>query len=182
MSASSERRKLINAILFFAATTKNCGKIKLFKLLYLLDFEHFSQTGLSVTGLEYQAWEKGPVPRALYDEWSAPGEDMSAAFSVKAETMFSFTRQTVVPKVGVDEDVFTKRELRVMKALAEKYHDAKAEPMVDATHVANGAWAKVWEQNLGNDQVIPYSLAVADDDPRRRAVMDTADEYSRFIV
>jgi len=38
------------------------GKTKLFKLLYLLDFHHFRETGRSVTGLEYRAWKHGPVP------------------------------------------------------------------------------------------------------------------------
>ena len=49
------REKLINAIIYFAQNTKYCGKIKLFKLLYFLDFWHFKQTGKSVTGLDSQA-------------------------------------------------------------------------------------------------------------------------------
>lgn len=35
MLISREREKLINAILFFASNTHFCGKVKLFKLLYL---------------------------------------------------------------------------------------------------------------------------------------------------
>ena len=54
--ANTARNRLVNAIVFFADNTKFCGKIKLFKLLYLLDFEHFRQTGKSVTGGDYQAW------------------------------------------------------------------------------------------------------------------------------
>lgn len=60
MLITHEREKLINAIIFFANHTKHLGKIKLFKLLYLLDFEHFRQTGQNVTGLDYRAWKFGP--------------------------------------------------------------------------------------------------------------------------
>jgi hypothetical protein len=40
-----ERNKLINAIVFFAMHTRYLGAIKLFKLLYLLGFEHLRSTG-----------------------------------------------------------------------------------------------------------------------------------------
>lgn len=36
--AHSERQRLLQALVFFASHTQHCGKIKLFKLLYLLDF------------------------------------------------------------------------------------------------------------------------------------------------
>jgi len=62
MLISRDREKLVNAIVFFAGNTRYCGKTKLFKLLYLLDFHHFRETGRSVTGLEYRAWKHGPVP------------------------------------------------------------------------------------------------------------------------
>jgi uncharacterized phage-associated protein len=45
------------------------------KLLYFLDFIHFKQTGKCVTGLDYYAWKRGPVPKKLFDEISG---DVSA--------------------------------------------------------------------------------------------------------
>lgn len=83
MLISHERDKLINAILFFGKETKNCGKTKLFKLLYFLDFEHFKQTGRSVTGLEYHAWKMGPVPVTLYDEFNSPSLDLKKSINIK---------------------------------------------------------------------------------------------------
>ena len=65
------REKLINAIIYFAKNTKFCGTIKLMRPLYFLDFRHFKETGKSVTGLIYTAWENGPVPVSLYKEISS---------------------------------------------------------------------------------------------------------------
>ncbi len=54
--------KYRNAILFFVSHIKALGKVKLMKLLYYLDFDHYEQYGASVTGDEYLRWPKGPVP------------------------------------------------------------------------------------------------------------------------
>jgi uncharacterized phage-associated protein len=72
MLVEHSREKLINSIIYFLKNTKNCGKTKLFKLLYYLDFMHFRETGRSVTGLDYYAWDFGPVPKKLYDEINNP--------------------------------------------------------------------------------------------------------------
>lgn len=82
MFISHHREKLLNAIIYFTAKTKRCHTLKLFKLLYFLDFEHFRQTGQSVTGLRYVAWPKGPAPDELWHELDAPKPDLAAAISV----------------------------------------------------------------------------------------------------
>ena len=71
------RDKLINSIIYLVNNVSHCGKVKLFKLLYFLDFEHYNQTGRSVTGMEYFAWKMGPVPTELYEEIEAPEPDMA---------------------------------------------------------------------------------------------------------
>jgi uncharacterized phage-associated protein len=82
MLISRDREKLINAIIYFAGNTRFCGKTKLFKLLYLLDFHHFRDSGRSVTGLDYHAWKNGPVPFALVQEWDDCEPDLAAAVDV----------------------------------------------------------------------------------------------------
>ncbi|KZC36500.1 MULTISPECIES: Panacea domain-containing protein [Rhodanobacter] len=181
MRVSREREKLINAMVFFAKNTHSCGKIKLFKLLYLLDFRHFAETGLSVTGLEYRAWKNGPVPRALYDEWDNPESEIRKAVQIKKEVAGNYVRQAVTAVADFDDEHFTKRELRLMSSLAEEFRHHTATPMVDTTHVADGAWAKVWAQP-GDDNVIPYELAIPKEDPNRDEILRTAEEYSRIRV
>ena len=82
MFVSHHREKLLNAIIYFIVNTKRCHTLKLFKLLYFLDFEHFRQTGQSVTGLRYVAWPKGPAPDELWHELDDPKPDLAAAISI----------------------------------------------------------------------------------------------------
>lgn len=80
MMITYHREKLINAMIYFARNTLYCGTTKLLKLLYFLDFKHFKETGKSVTGQDYYAWDMGPVPKDVFDEISkVMRPDMQAA-------------------------------------------------------------------------------------------------------
>lgn len=178
MIVSHEREKLIQAIVYFANHVKYCGKIKLIKLLYLLDFEHFRQTGRSVTGMDYRAWKMGPVPFSLYREWDAPEPDLATAIDVVPEKVFDHTLELVVPKVDFDDSHFTKRELRIMGDLAARFRDSLSKPMIDVTHAELGPWETIWDGGRGNGERIPYPLALAMDDPHREAILASAREYA----
>jgi len=182
MLKTHEREKLINAIVFFAKNTEHCGKTKLFKLLYLLDFELFRQTGHAVTGTAYRAWEMGPVPHSLWREWPAlkagqADADIAAAVEIVPEITGDYELQKIVPLADFDPSHFTKRELRVMNELAGRFKTERTKPLVNFTHQSLGPWEKVWQDGRGNDQEIPYVLAVAEDDPNRQAVLEIAAEY-----
>jgi uncharacterized phage-associated protein len=173
-----EREKLINVIVFFAKNTQYCGKIKLIKLLYLLDFEHFRQTGRSVTGMDYRAWKMGPVPLEFYQEFDAPEQDLAAAIDVLPEKVIDYTRERVVSKTDFDDSHFTKRELRIMENLAVRFRDSLSKPMIDITHAELGPWETIWDNGRGNNERIPYPLALATDDPHRDAILASAREYA----
>jgi uncharacterized phage-associated protein len=177
MLISRHREKLIQAIVYFASTTQHCGKVKLFKLLYLLDFAHFRETGRSVTGLEYRAWRMGPVPQDLMQEWDELEADMARAVDIVPEKVIDYFRERVVPRVRFDESAFTPRELRLMGDLATRFRDELTKPLIGFTHEDRGPWDKIWDNGRGNYERIPYVLAVSDSDPNRDAVLEAAREY-----
>lgn len=180
--ANAKLNRLINAVVFFAENTRHCGKIKLFKLLYLMDFEHFRQTGKSVTGVEYQAWKFGPVPIELMEEWDDMSEELSHAIHIEPEKVIDYVRETVKVNEGVkfDGDDFTPRQLEIMQGLVEKYRNTFSPIMIDVTHEQNGAWDKVWQGGQGAHHVIPYELAVGDDVPEREELLAVAAERAMY--
>lgn len=154
------REKLINAIIFFLKKTKYCGKIKLFKLLYFLDFLHFKQTARSVTGLHYYAWEWGPVPKDLFFELNNPGADLAKCISIPKEAV-SDDFFKMVPRCNFDKRYFTPREIKLMEQLAYVFKDAKANEMSDVSHLPNMPWDKT-RKTKGEKAEIDYLLALDD--------------------
>jgi uncharacterized phage-associated protein len=172
-----DRQKLIDAIVFFAENTKYCGKVKIFKLLYLLDFAHFRETGRSVTGLDYQAWKLGPVPQDLAQEWFELEPDLAEAIEIIPQKVIDYTRELVVPRRKFQDELFTKRELRLMQELAQRFREDTSMPLVNVTHAERGPWDKIWDSGKGRNERIPYGLSVPDDDPHRDVILESAKEY-----
>ena len=156
MIITHHREKLINAIIYFAKNTKYCGKTKLLKLLYFLDFCHFKQTGMSVTGLDYFAWEMGPVPKVLFDELSGNMRpDMKDTINELPAEKF----QQIRPKKKFDDKYFSKREIKFLKDISFIFRDTKADDMVESTHLKNEPWDKTLKEK-GKFQKIDYMLSI----------------------
>jgi uncharacterized phage-associated protein len=160
MIITFHREKLINAIIYFADHTRFCGKTKLMKLLYFLDFKHFKQTGKSVTGLDYFAWEMGPVPKKLFEEISCKMRpDIKKAIHIQsAGEKF----QKIISKSKFNSRYFSKKELKLMEDIAFIFKDARAEDMVESTHLKNEPWDRTLKEK-GMYQPIDYLLAIDSD-------------------
>lgn len=159
------REKLINAMVYFAKNTKYCGRTKLFKLLYLLDFEHFRSTGRSVTGLEYYAWENGPVPKALFLEMKSPKEDLAEKISVESiETQHDNPIHLTSANTDFDPKHFSERELRILENLSKQFKNHRANQIAEETHLENEPWHRVFHKENGQDKRIPYEYVLDEDE------------------
>lgn len=161
--ADLQREKLLQAIVFFVKNTRACHKLKLFKLLNFLDFKIYRETGRTVTGLQYFAWPKGPVPKKLFDEFEAPRPDMTAVMSIRtaAEDDFGFGKRLIItPRMAFDDGCFTDREMAAMTWLAEVFRDADSSQMSDASHFSGQPWRQVYEIEGKHWGAIPYRLAL----------------------
>lgn len=155
MLISHEKEKLYNAIIYFLNNTKHCGKTKLMKLLYFLDFIHFKETGSSVTELEYFAWDFGPYPKDIGDKIDNKYEELLEYVSIEKENNFT----VIKPKKKFDDLYFSKRELRILKDVAFIYKEAKTNDMIEITHLKNKPWDKTLKE-CGKYKKIDYFLSL----------------------
>jgi len=156
MIITHHREKIINSIIYFAKNTKYCGKTKLLKLLYFLDFFHFKQTGKSVTGLDYFAWNMGPVPKVLFAELSG---NMKPDMKNAIEDLPAEGFQQIKPKKKFDDKYFSKKEIKLLKDISFIFQDAKADDMVESTHLKNEPWDRTLKEK-GEFQKIDYMLSI----------------------
>lgn len=159
MLINRDREKLLHSVAFFAENVDKCGKIKLFKLLYFLDFEHYKLTGRSVTGMDYFAWKMGPVPKDLYEEINDPRDDLIEFMEIQEIDVRKGTMLKFIIKQEFNPNLFSKRELRIMDQLANKYSKSKASEMIEETHLENLPWHRIYEVERKPGEKIPYELA-----------------------
>ncbi|MFZ5450575.1 MAG: type II toxin-antitoxin system antitoxin SocA domain-containing protein [Thermodesulfobacteriota bacterium] len=152
------RQKLLNALVFFIKNTRNCGKTKIFKLLFYLDFIHFKQTAKPVTGLIYNAFPWGPVPADLFNEFEKPPADLQKFLFIPKIAPGEFCHLRIKKGVKFDPLYFSKRELRIMNQVAEIFYEAIAEDMTNVTHLPNDPWDKTIKSK-GEKAEIDYMLS-----------------------
>ncbi len=160
MLIKHSREKLINAIIYFADNTRHFHKTKLCKLLYFLDFEHYKQVGRSVTGLDYFAWPMGPVPVSIFNEINDPKEDLAEKVLFNEATIKKGRMLEVKPLAPFQSKFFSKRELGILEMLSSEFFDTQADDMVEATHLENKPWHKIYNEQNKQQQQIPYELAI----------------------
>lgn len=167
MFLTYSREKLLNAIAYFVQNTKYCNTIKLFKLLNFLDFEHYRQTGKSVTGLRYEAWREGPVPKDLWNEIKhQPSADFQKAITVSVirdGLSDEPKRRDFQIKKRFESKYFTKRELEIMDRLVFFFVDLTASEMSKYSHSKGMPWHKVYKGERQPPAPIPYELTLVSD-------------------
>lgn len=163
---NAHRNKLLNAVLFFAKNTKRPNLTKMLKLLYFLDFTHFKQIGYPSIGLEYYAWEKGPVPKKFWVEVKdgiVPddfGGKLTILIRENQEDPLSSHKELLFKAIAKpDSTVFTPREIEILEYLADVYWDTPAYLMTEVTHLRKQPW-ETTKRTKGLNNPIDYLLCI----------------------
>jgi uncharacterized phage-associated protein len=182
------RQKLINAVLFFSKETRHLNMTKLMKLLNFFDFEHFKQTGYPSIGLEYYAFEKGPVPKKFWLEVKdgvAP-DDLKEKIVISVKLGEYGRKETeFISRTGVQVDftIFTRREKEILERLAFIYKDANATTMSNISHEAERPW-EITKREKGLNAEIDYLLVIDENSPitREEAEENLRDHFTILRV
>jgi len=161
---NKELEKRVNAILFFKAKVKYPFALKIFKLLFFLDFSHFKKYGRTVTDLEYFTFKKGPVPKIFWEQ--IKNDDLPDEIKKSMEIVvvkdaltedYIFTQ--FIAKKKYNLDAFSESEIEILNDLATIYKEAKAEDMSEVTHLKNSPWEKTLKTK-GIYMKIDFLLAI----------------------
>ena len=121
---------------------------KLNKAMFYADFLNYKQRGISISGLEYQAIQYGPVPvhyDTIYD--NIDGIDKEIVISHNMES-------TRLSCQSYDASVFTSEELEILKLVSDKLRPMTTQEVIEMSHVE-----EAWKDNREGNRLIPYSEA-----------------------
>lgn len=151
--ADINKGKYQNAILFFLEKVNNAhlGKVKLMKLLYYLDFDHFEKCGTPVTGDMYRNKPAGPIPDhadAILQEMKEEG-----LIEIYVEPVIDYLKYKYIPKASCNTSAFASSEMEMLREIAEKWQHHTTAEIIQASH-GEAPWVAT-----RTDEVIPYALA-----------------------
>jgi len=173
------QERLVVAIQYFAKNVKFPSKTKIFKLLFFFDEEHYKQTGLTVTNLDYFAWSFGPVPRNIWYDIKDGYEPEYLKGKVKLmpsnEDEDTETKKLEFRAISTpDMTIFTPRQIRILERFVNIYRDVKPSLISQISHEQNQPW-ELTIRTKGEKQQIDFNLSLKPSDPV------TKDEANRLM-
>ncbi len=181
MLITHEQEKAFNAIKYFYFHTMGCDKLKLFKLLFFLDFEHYEKTGRTVTGFSYRAWDHGPVPIELWRDIKYNPEVLEKDFTITAGSN-GYNAVCLEPKTEFDGSKFSRREMRLLADISDRFQMMTANEMEQFTHREGTPWDRVFNMEDRRNGEIPFEYQLEDlDDETREVVLELAKDRNAII-
>lgn len=133
------------------ANNEHLGKVKLMKLLYYIDFDHFERYDRPVTGASYMKFAHGPVPQDV--DLLLRIMQQEGKIEIEHVPAFNYLRTKYTAHVEPDFGLLDHEERETVARVAGKWEDFSMRQIVDATH-NEAPWLGV---ALGEE--IPYHLA-----------------------
>lgn len=163
------REKLINAFIYFVSNTENCGITKIGKLIYFFEFEHFSQTGIPPIGLTYSAAKQGPLSFDFWGEinkgvFTPDFNDVAIAIPVTYSQEAKGHLIRIKDGIHPNMKIFSPREQRIMREVAERYRYARAVDMSEISHEDKKPWDRTIKEK-GLYGTIDYLYAIDENSP-----------------
>lgn len=141
-------RKVSEMVKFFVCQEGGVFPTKLNKEMSYADFLHYKQHGQSISGLQYQAIQYGPVPvhyDTVYDNISGISKEIVISHNMES---------TRLSCESFDASVFTEQELQTLHAVLAMALPMNTKDLIDKSH-GEAAWLNHHEGN----GLIPYSEA-----------------------
>lgn len=133
------------------ANNSRLGKVKLMKLLYFADFDHFFRHGSPITGDTYIKLEYGPVPRHGSEMLGRLCE--AEILQITKEPVYQYTRNKyTLTRPLVDFEFLTADDVATLAAVVAKWKTHTREEIVVASH-GDPPW-----QMTDYGEEIPYHL------------------------
>lgn len=143
--------KIENLIVYIAFKCKGVFKTQLNKLLWYMDFKHFNEHTVSITGTKYLHLPLGPVPM----NYELLTQKLQNEDRLEAQEVIigNYTGENYIAKEKADISLFNKEELKTIDLVIKKLAHLGSGKIKDMSHKE-----KAYKMTV-HKQVIPYSFA-----------------------
>lgn len=149
-----DAEKFAELVLFFFQHIDNLFKVKLLKLLFYCDFQHYRLTGHAITGQRYRAIQHGPVPQEYGQRLQEMVQQELLAASFHASIVQSDNGSPVLvykPKRKANLEVFSESERQVIEQVYQKLGKKSRLELENLSHTE-----RAWKENKAQNGRISY--------------------------
>ncbi len=180
--------KITNLIVYLSSKIEDLYITKLLKLIYLIDETSIKEAGFSITNLDYNVWQHGPVNIELYNSLTFGTEGID--FNNKISIIDKGRGRVVKYISNFNDDEFSDYEIELINKVIEEYGYLTSSKLVEILHKEDSLWNKiVKDKNL--DKIFksdefntsPYKINFEEllkDLPLKKAVYQSAKESLKF--
>jgi hypothetical protein len=155
---TKEEQKFGELILYLAKLSEadpKCGRTKLNKLLFYVDFRAYERFGAPISGQQYQKRDYGPTAGSFMPVVRALEEEHACAWAERA--YHGRPMKKLLALREPDVRVFRPEEVDLIREVLEEFLPYDARDMTNMTHVFAGY------QAAEMDEEIPYNMVFVDD-------------------
>ena len=141
-------KRVSEMVKFFVCKEGGVYPTKLNKEMFYADFLHYKLHGLSISGLQYQAIQYGPVPvhyDTVYDNIDGISKEIVISHNMES---------TRLSCESFDTSVFTEQEIQTLHVVLSMAQPMNTKDLIDKSHKEDA-----WLNHHENNGLIPYSEA-----------------------
>lgn len=124
-------------------------KTRLNKLLFYADFSYFKYFGKSISGLQYAAIPKGPVPDNYDLKYTLLFNE-----NILSTELLTINANEVEKFVALEkfkEEYFDESEIQMMQTVLDHFRYKKTQEIIDISHKESA-----WKDNVKQRELISY--------------------------
>ena len=141
-------KKVSEMVKFFICQEGGIFPTKLNKEMFYADFLHYKLHGQSISGLQYQAIQYGPVPvhyDTIYDNIDGINKDIVVSHNMES---------TRLNCESCDSSVFTEAEMQTLQVILTKIRPMSTQEVIEKSHEEDA-----WQNHHNGSKIIPYTEA-----------------------
>lgn len=134
---------------------------KLIKLLFLIDEGSVKRYGVPITWLEYNVYDKGPLPKKMWLNVVNDTNDLEDFIKIH----YNDLGYQILPNKEHQLTEFSDFEIQIIKDVLDKFGNLSADQLIKITHRKYGLWSKMVKEKkiqFKESDASPYIIDFCD--------------------
>ena len=138
--------KIGNLLVYITSKLGSTPKMKLLKLVYVIEEEYVKKAGVKLTELSFTHLPMGPVSTFIDNQIKKKRDPLMQFISVRQQDSSTI----IDPVVSFNDDEFSEFDLKIIDDVIKRFGSATGGQLSEYTHREGSLWKKINDQYEGS--------------------------------